>query len=236
MNYPPIDSGIFERRKQAVLYDKKWIIFLKRSWPFRFIPFVDFVFGAGSMAVGDVTAVSDFDVILGVKNGRIFTARFFSVLFFGLLGWRRKKLDHQEVASNKICLNHFVTENSYRLAAPHTSSWKSLYASLVPIFGEEEKINNFWKANSSWVKIEKNRNHDLRYRPESASAFKSICEKILSAGIGNALEILLRSIQVRRIEDSLKKERFGHEPRIIYSDTELEFHPDTKERYGARIG
>jgi len=234
MNYPPIDSGIFEHRKQAVLYDKKWIIFLKRSWPFRFIPFVDFVFGAGSMAVGDVTPASDFDVIMGAKNGRIFTARFFSILFFGLLGWRRKKLDHQEVASNKICLNHFVTKNSYRLAAPHTSSWKNLYASLVPIFGKEEEMDKFWRANSDWVKIEKKRTYDLRHRLESASTFKSLCEKILNNRIGDVLEKFLRHIQVRRIEESLKKERFGHEPRIIYSDAELEFHPDTKERYDNR--
>ena len=59
-----MDSAVILIRRQQVLYDKKWRKFLRRSWLFRFIPFLDFALGAGSMATGAVNANSDFDVIL----------------------------------------------------------------------------------------------------------------------------------------------------------------------------
>src|SRR3989338_9483980 len=85
-------NEVIVKRQQQVLYDKKWIKFLKRTWLFRHIPFVEFAVAAGSLATGNVNPDSDFDVIIGARAGRIFTARFFSVLGFGIFGWRRGRL------------------------------------------------------------------------------------------------------------------------------------------------
>src|SRR3989344_9230759 len=101
---------ILKESAQEVFLDKKWKKLLKKIWLFKFIPGVDFVLVAGSLATGNVNKDSDFDVIVGAKQGRIFTARFLSVLFFGLFGWRRRKLSHKESARDKICLNHFITK------------------------------------------------------------------------------------------------------------------------------
>ncbi len=38
----------------------------------------------------------------------------------------------------------------------------------------------------------------------------------------------MKRLQVKRIEKSLKSGAPGYQPRIIYNDSELEFHPDTK--------
>src|SRR3989344_2248763 len=95
---------------------KKWGLFLQRLWPFCFVPFVDFVFAAGSLATGAMHEDSDFDVIVGVRQGRIFTARFYCILAFGLFGWRRGKNDKNKAASNKICLSHFITPKSFHLS------------------------------------------------------------------------------------------------------------------------
>src|SRR3989338_3476442 len=111
-----MNEEILPRRQQQVLHDKKWIKFLRRTWLFKHIPFVDFALAAGSMATGNVRPESDFDVIIGARAGRIFTARFFCVIAFGFFGWRRAKLNHKESAADKICLNHFVTEKSYQLS------------------------------------------------------------------------------------------------------------------------
>ena len=64
------------------LFDKKFRIFKKRSRLFKYIPFVDFVLLAGSMATGRVHEKSDFDVIIGVRRGRVFTSWFLSALSF----------------------------------------------------------------------------------------------------------------------------------------------------------
>ncbi|MDZ4231209.1 MAG: hypothetical protein U1C52_00240, partial [Patescibacteria group bacterium] len=60
------------------LYDRKWSKFLRKVKLFRFVPFVEFVLASGSLATGKVHEGSDFDVMVGVRPGRIFTARFFA--------------------------------------------------------------------------------------------------------------------------------------------------------------
>ena len=225
-------------RQQQVLHDKKWIKFLRRTWIFRLIPFVDFALAAGSMATGNVHPDSDFDVIVGAKYGRIFTVRFFCTLAFGFFGWRRKRMHGSSVnelmgygqrprvdAADKVCLNHFVTDKSYRLSPPHNAYWRNLYQNLVPIFGDHKKIDWFFSANADWVG-EHNYTDDLRHR-RICSWVKKLREYLLGGRFGDWLEKILRNFQIKRIERTLKKDS-GYKPRIIYSDEELEFHPDTR--------
>lgn len=216
-----------DRRQRQVLHDKKWIKFLGRTWLFRHVPFAEFVLAAGSLATGAVNESSDFDVIVGVRSGRIFTARFFSVAAFGLFGWRRKKLSHKEAASDKVCLNHFVTAGAYRLSPPRNRYWQDLYASLVPVYGSDEKVRDFFSANNSWLASEVSYADDLRHEHRFPSGFKSFFEKFLAGAAGDRLERWLKKVQVARIERGIKDEA-GHKPRILYSDSELEFHPDTR--------
>ncbi len=219
---------VIARRQQQVLHDEKWVKFLRRTRLFHWIPFVDLALAAGSMAMGNVKPQSDFDVIVGVKTGRIFTARFFAVLAFGLFGWRRKKLSHKEEAADKVCLNHFVTAKAYRLSGPHDAYWQKLYQSLVPIFGSSEVINNFFQANGDWMGAMRVFVDDLRHNREGAAWPRVCVEKILAGRLGDRLEGWLRKIQIRRIERGLRNDPPGYKPRIIYGDEELEFHPDTR--------
>lgn len=158
------------------LYQKKWQKFLRRGRLFNFIPFVDFVLAAGSLATGDVREDSDFDVIVGVRQGRIFTARAFCIAVFGLLGWRRKKIsghpmslgrpaglaqnyrnirisDVPKIEKNKdkFCFSHFVAPKAYRFSPPYNEYWKMLYQKLVPVYGRREAIQKFFDANADWI-------------------------------------------------------------------------------------
>jgi predicted nucleotidyltransferase len=83
-----------------LLYDKKWHLLIKRAGIFKHIPFIDFVFGSGSLAIGNVDEESDFDVLVGVREGRIFTVRFLSALFLSVLRWRRAKEHGGKSAAN----------------------------------------------------------------------------------------------------------------------------------------
>lgn len=219
---------VIAERRQKVLYDEKWVKFLRRTWPLRFIPFVDFALAAGSMATGNVNPKSDFDILIGASSGRIFTARFFSVFVFGLLGWRRRKLSHKEDATDKICLNHFITREAYRLSGPHDAYWKNLYQHLVPIYGGHSYINEFFSANRDWIGDDRLFVDDLRHERAGAAKPRLLVEWLLSGKAGNVLEKFLRKIQIRRIEKGLKNDPPGYRPRIIYGDNELEFHPDTR--------
>jgi len=221
-----MNEKVLENRRRQVLYDKKWIIFLKKTWVLRHIPFIEFTLAAGSMALGNVHKDSDFDVIIAARPGKIFTSRFFSVLFFSLLGWRRKKLTHHGAARDKICLNHFITKDSYRLSPPYNKYWKALYVSIVPLYGAPAAIDNFFLANEEWLDKKRHYEDDLRHRYRKPSLFKQGLEFLLTGKFGDWFERVQRKIQVRRIENGLSLET-GYKPRIIYNDKELEFHPDT---------
>lgn len=204
---------------------------MRRVRLFRFVPFAEFILAAGSLATGNLHENSDFDVIVASRNGRIFTTRFLSVLISGVPGWRRKKLTHGEDASDKICLSHFVTNKNYCLKPPYNDYWQNLYQNLVPIMGEREKIDEFFKANS-WLSprreydLMKFKSNPLHIQTRN-SWFKRSAEELLSGKLGDRLEKALKSFQVKRIEKSLSV-TICYKPRIIYSDDELEFHPDTK--------
>ena len=208
----------------------KWTKFHRRAALFNHIPFIDFVLASGSMAMGTAREDSDFDVIIGVKEGRIFTARFIAVLLFGLLGWRVRNGDKHGTrqVKDKICLNHFVTPESYRLSPPHNEYWKKLYESLKPLIGDKEKINKFFAAND-WIdaqKIKDKHSHILK-NVRMFSWTRTILDSILRGKFGDLIERVLRNIQVRRIEKSIMQVP-SYKPRIIYSDQEMEFHPNTQ--------
>ena len=235
--------NLAERRRQ-VLHDTKWQLFNKRTWLFRYIPFVEAAFGSGSLALGNVNENSDFDVLILAKSGRIFSARFFSAFAFNLFGWRRKKLDHRISAKDKICLNHFVTRTSYRLTLPPNAYWQALYKQLVPIYGAEAEVNLFLIANKDWLGAAQYQS-DIRHAYKEPSRFKIFIESRFSGFFGNWLERVLKQYQVRRINRGIptskqsvdrvisykssvskQSEQYHLPPLVRYSDTELEFHPD----------
>lgn len=229
-----MDDGIITKRRRQVLYDIKWKKFLRRARLLRFIPFVEFAFGSGSMSSGNVSATSDFDVLIGVREGRIFTARFFAAFAFGIFGWRRTRLDHHETASDKVCLNHFVAPGAYCLKPPYSDAWRAMYASLAPVFGTPELMNAFWAANAGWMRGQTQYAPDARHIGESANVIGRTLVAVLSGTLGNAVERALRHFQMKKIARSMRAIPPEYRPRIIVSDVELEFHPDQRRfQHGA---
>ena len=207
--------------------DKKWNKLLRRAGLFIFVPFVEVVFVAGSMAVGTAGENSDFDVLVGTKSGRIFTARAFCIFLFSLLGWRKRKSENGVEAKDKFCFSHFVTPEKYALSGPYNAYWEKLYSSLVPVYGEKEKIQKFYDANAVWMKEKIIYQKDVRHLYLKPGHVKLFLEKILGGDLGGVVERWFKDIQIKRIEKSLKTEK-QYKPRIIFNDSELEFHPDTR--------
>jgi len=239
-----MDQGILQHRNQQVLYDKKWYIFLQRSWLFRYIPFIDGVFGSGSIALGNVTQDSDLDALICARQGRIFTARMTAALLFGLFGWRRGKNDHAASAADKVCLNHFSTPNGFTFSLESNEYWQKLYTQLVPVYGTNKYIQSFFDANDDWLEQPVIYKNDRRHLHQNPSGIKTAIEKFLSGPFGDWLEEKLKAYQVQRIERGLgknnskgnskhyiriegtKRRLYSLPPRIVYTDDELDFHPD----------
>jgi len=190
-------------RQQQVLYDKKWQTLLRRAWLFRHIPFIDAAFGSGSLALGNVSEDSDLDVLIAAQPGRIFTARAAAIIAFGTFGWRRSKLDHRESAADKVCLNHFVTPDTYQLTLEPNDYWHLLYTQLTPIYGQTALIKKFNRANS-WAGISEYR-LDARHKYQTASLFKRVLTSLLTSSLGDWLEDRLKYYQIKRIESGLPR-------------------------------
>jgi len=206
---------------------EKWNKLLRRAELFTFIPFVKIVFVAGSMAMGGAKEDSDFDFIIGVKTGRIFTARFFCFLFFGILGWRRRRGAEGIDAKDKFCFSHFVAPEKYTFSVPYDNYSQKLFASLVPVYGASADIQKFYNANAGWMNQKRTYQKDIRHVYQNSGHVKIFLEKILDGKFGDVLEKWLKIIQIKKIENSLKTEK-QHKPRIAVNDSELEFHPHTK--------
>jgi predicted nucleotidyltransferase len=204
--------------------DEKWKKLLKLSKKFRYVPFVDFVLVSGSMAMGEAKENSDFDFIVGSRQGRIFTSRQFTAGFFELISKRRKKDSNEKEAKDKACFNHYVTSKGYRLDPPYNEYWISLYQKLVPVYGDRKLIESFLRANDWAGEIE------IDYKllsNKKNSLIKKIGEFFLKGRLGNFLESKFKEYQVKRIEKNLKKTK-TYKPLIKYDDTELRFHIDTR--------
>ena len=135
----------------------------------------------------------------------------------------------REAAKDKVCLNHFITEASYRLQPPYTDSWRRLYKNLMPVFGDTAAMNNFWEANAEWIGETKKWVDDLRYEASKPNFIGAFINRALSGKAGDWFESAVKRYQVKRIGKSLRSDPVGYKPRITYSDEELEFHPDRRK-------
>lgn len=210
---------------RTILLDQKWKKLRKTAKHFRLVPFLDFVIVTGSMAVGNVTEGSDFDLLISVKEGRMFTARYAINFIFSILGKRRPD-DFEETKSDKLCLNHFVTEAAWKMN-PINEYSATIYRNWVPLWGDEKKIERFLALNADYDPNMPMRLADLRYGGGKKSIAAEALEKILGGAAGDFLEKnVAGAVAKRRLRRYLAAKQ--GKGRFVLSDQELEFHSNPK--------
>src|SRR4030043_1648257 len=120
-----IDQRI-KRNKISVRKIKK---LRKTVWLLRFIPFIRMIGITGALAMKNAGYKSDWDVLIVLKNGRIWTGRTLITIFTQLLGRRR----HNGKIRNRVCLNYFITDNSLNLTTKDLFSANE-YFFMSPVF------------------------------------------------------------------------------------------------------
>jgi hypothetical protein len=205
-----------------VIRDKKWWRLISVTKLFQHLPFIDLVFGSGSLVLGRIRRESDLDVLTIVRSGRLYTARFFCLLTFGWLGRR----NHLDKSNEGVCFNHILTREVFRLPQPHFEYDRFLYSNLVPVYGEGALINEFYQANSDWLGVRRVFEDDLRYY-HKISGFKRGAEYLLGGQVGDWLERWLMKIQLKKIRRSIVK--YGNENSIVCcneKEVKLWFNPN----------
>ncbi len=222
---------LFEReyivplRKRREEYAKeKWRKAMRVLKWYRLVPFVKIAFVSGSLSLNNTDELSDFDIIIVARHGRIWLVRAMTLALFYILGSLRRNIDHDKYAPNKICPNHFITDQS--LLIPFKNIYTAeLYRHLVPVIVRDGALLEHFKKENSWVtemagewKLDESRiakNNLLDFA-------RMFFEWILSGSLGSWLDSVVAKYQKRRIESNqIVPVPGGH---LIYNDKMLAFH------------
>lgn len=221
-------QGRLEREKIAAY---KWKKFIRKAQWLQAVPWIAGLFASGSLALGNTTPSSDFDVLVIARPRRLYLARLALSAAASLMSARRKRYDTE--APDKFCFNHYITADSLTLG--HQSLFNAqTYAHLVPIWPDRSAVGEFLASNL-WINrfIYNFQPHQYMIRrviPEKRylRVFARSIEAIFNNWAGAIFERLVRWYQQRRIKNN--PVTFAPGGRVVFTDTELEFHPHSFER------
>lgn len=219
-----------QRLGRHILATRKWRI---ARWVVKLLaamPFVRMIAGSGSLALDNTRPVSDLDLFIVVKAGRIWTARLFLVIAAQLTGRRRKYWNR--LAPDKVCLNHYITDDHLAVSPDIRNVHTAVtYTHLVPLFGLDV-FARFQQLNAAWMRrflmYPEPTSLPHRYMVQSWPVVmfsKKLLETVLLEPIGELIERWAGKVQRRAI---VRHTRPGRSGRVAVSDRELAFHPDSQ--------
>jgi hypothetical protein len=215
-------NEIVDRRlrgnKTAILKTKKMRKFI---WFLRFVPFVRMIGVTGRLAMKTAQSQSDWDLLVVLRGGRIWTGRTFFTVATHILGKRR----YGKKIRNRFCLNYFVTDKTLEITNKDLFSANE-YFFMFPIFDSGNIFEKFQNANM-WIKkfhpnyyLVKKDNYMIMKDGWLSSGMRKILEKIFD---WNWLEKFLADTERKKIMNNPKT---GQEGSLIEaSDRALVFLP-----------
>lgn len=215
------------RLKYEKIAKHKWHKTRRAIWWLRFVPYVEGVFASGSLAISNTNELSDLDVLVIVKHGKIWMTRLMISSILSILRMRRRGSDR--FAPDKICLNHYVSDKSLKI--PYKSIYNAqTYSNLVPIYIRSMAIMREFKKENAWVS-DFVFNWNISNEPIIKNSWLEIIAKlvgvVLNTKIGDIFEGWAKRLQYHRISSNpLTKQSGG---RVIFNDEQLEFHPHSIE-------
>lgn len=219
-----------QRIEREKISAQKWRMCLRRAYWLQAAPWVRGIFVSGSLAMGTISADSDFDMLVLVEPSRLYLGRLFLSGIASLIGARRTRFE--TIAPDKFCFNHYITTAS--LGISHESLYNAqTYAHLVPIAINPTLSGEFFVANLWINKFVYNftpHQQTIRRTVRKSSMLllaARFLERLLNTG-GDAFERWARRYQQKRIAANPTTHAPGG--RVIYTTTELEFHPHSFER------
>lgn len=219
----------------------KWKITRRVGRLLQYVPFVRGIFVTGSLAIMNTNDESDLDLLVVTHPQRIWLTRLLLLLVTQLTGRRRTHWDRK--APDKICLNHYVTEDSLAIARPIRTLYTAmLYTHLVPLAGLH-LYKRFQQVNSGWLKrfvmypevpplppaqyvAPLRQGYGGRPFSQLMLFVKRVIERLLGEPLFDVLERKAEKLQRRVVAEHTVPGQAG---RIALSDQELAFHPDSKE-------
>ena len=202
----------------------------------RYLPFLQAMFVCNTVAAGCSDETSDIDVLIVVKQGRIWLTRLFVTGLLGLFGLRRTK----KKIVNQICLSFYLTDTNLNLqsialkeADIYLCYW---IRQLLPVYDPSNLYQKIQDANR-WVNqwVAPNAPYQLidRYRaPDTrlSSAVKNLFTAFWSGSYGDIIESQAKQIQQTHMK--FHPPVPSENPRsVIMNDAMLKFHENDRREY-----
>lgn len=216
-----------DRQKIA---DQKWKKAKKIIRWLQIIPYLRMIAISGSLALNNTRKESDFDLLIVVRDKRIWLTRFLITLMVQLMSKRR----HKSFTKDRICLNHYITDKYLEIKFMSLYNAQT-YAHMIPVLEIQKGIYKKFQKNNSWAKNylaswpELNIRHNKSIKANFLlRGIAKIGETCLDGKVGNLLEKFVKKIQ----EPLIQKNPLTHKKggRVTVDDTQLEFHPNSPER------
>jgi hypothetical protein len=184
-----------------------------------FFPQIRLIGLSGSVSMMNADRKDDVDIFIISGRGRIWTARFLSLLVAQTLGIRRKRGEMH--TKNKICLNLLFDEE--RLEVPNGK--KNEYVAhevlqVKPVINKAHIYERFLRRNKWVFDIFPNAFDILR--PSLKGSIKVHRSRFTVNGLGDGIEWLLKCLQLFLIR--------RHQTTELITNHQLWFHPDDFQR------
>lgn len=196
-------------------------------------PFVRAIILNGSLAEGRAKASSDIDILIIAQTGRLYTARF-ATLLLASLSWQKRSKDAAKPHKGKFCFNYFLTTGYLKIPVGRSEVMDCYcaknYSRSILVWGNRKLYDKLIRANKALFDKYNCRPQNLIFDKDLPvknyrllNLLQNLKEKCLAGRFGDWLENKLKIAQIRRIE---KDDRTSMHPTlIVYSDKEARFHP-----------
>lgn len=191
------------------------------------LPFIRTVILNGSLATGHSRLSSDIDILIIAKDNRIFTARFF-VLLYSIIHNIKRSSNPAKPHAGKFCFNYFLTESFLQIPTGRSEQIDRYcaenYSRSKFMSGEIKHFNNFMAENSDLFKQFGLVASSLQPAAKNELPTKNYQ---LFTNIGDWLESILKNIQIKKIQKDPITAKYPD--LIVFNDRELRFHPPKEE-------
>jgi len=190
-------------------------------WWLRFMPFVRMVGITGALAMKNARLSSDWDLLIVLKYGKIWTGR---TLVTGALHFFKQRRHGSNVA-DRVCLNFFVTDKSLEVITKDLFSANE-YMFLFPLYGYE--VYNKFQIKNQWIK-----NMKPAYALGELAPLRTMEDSYLSRTLRLMGEVIFSPIWIEGVLRKTEKKRIMENPKthqegsLVYAnDDALVFLPN----------
>lgn len=225
-----------KRKHNNNVAEHKFTQALRVAQFFKYIPFVRMIAVCNTLAYSNAGDDSDIDFFIIAKSGRIWLARFFTILLVKMFGKRPKPGAHRDA----ICLSFFIDERQLDIRRImfgqndiYTPYW---IQQLLPIYDPDGLYSRFMEANA-WYKeyLPNGYKNDFVNRIEPTGWHRTLASVLgwlatppLIRGLINSF---YRRVQVKIIDRNLSS-IVNIDTRVIVNEMMLKFHAiDRREDY-----